>query len=566
MSDPDASSSIWKRAKLAAAGTWTCETCFFQNEKASEVCGSCATSKCGSVSVNKDAPKESISTIPTTQIQWNAPDIGDYAEIFGLESDVALNALWGRILDYPKEGRCQVRVVHRTVSVQSKNLRRLSLLEVTRKYISHLQSSTPEVIRPKTFDNVDASLVMFSPLGNLQSMEFSTDFLVALTKEDARADRAVGAIVGMCIADAVGHPLEFIDAVDVPYQSGRGWDSKTLEYCNPKNAFYLKPGQWTDDAAMGLCIADSLLSSAKLDQAFDGSDLRARFHAWWFRGYNNAFPFDNSRRHGSKTSVGLGGNISNSLYTMLENHKPTATFETNSEDAGNGSLMRLAPVPVRFWRDVQTASSIAHASSYTTHPGPIAACACGFMAFIIANVIAVPQSTEETENPKAILDKLVAEYLDLTSERKGSGWNELHRLLRSSEPNDSLEVNWNWKSANLQVQRALELRGVSYNGYPVNAGYFGSYSMDGLAMALHCVYHTASFSDAVERCVNFLGDADSTGSMVGQMCGAIYGLASIDHRLVEHMHTWDPHGNIQLRAALLFALGKFTSTTTSLDK
>ena len=59
--------------------------------------------------------------------------------------------------------------------------------------------------------------------------------------------------------------------------------------------------------------------------------------------------------------------------------------------------------------------------------------------------------------------------------------------------------------------------GSEYNGYPVIAGYFGAYSLDGLAVALHCVYHTTSFDGALVKCVNFNGDADSTGSMVGQV-------------------------------------------------
>ena len=59
---------------------------------------------------------------------------------------------------------------------------------------------------------------------------------------------------------------------------------------------------------MGLCIADSLLVHKKLDCV----DLRKRFNMWWFNGYNNAFRFDKERS--SNGSVGLGGNISGSLY------------------------------------------------------------------------------------------------------------------------------------------------------------------------------------------------------------------------------------------------------------
>ena len=69
----------------------------------------------------------------------------------------------------------------------------------------------------------------------------------------------------------------------------------------------------------------------------------------------------------------------------------------------------------------------------------------------------------------------------------------------------------------------------------------------------HCVYHTDSFDRSVERCVNFLGDADSTGSMVGQMAGAIYGAQAIDPRFIANLQRWDRKGLVALRAALLFA-------------
>ena len=73
-------------------------------------------------------------------------------------------------------------------------------------------------------------------------------------------------------------------------------------------------------------------------------------------------------------------------------------------------------------------------------------------------------------------------------------------------------------------------------------------------MALHSVYTTASFEAAVEKCVNFLGDADSTGSMAGQLAGSIYGYRSVDPRMVANLNRWDDH-HTALRALLLYQLG-----------
>lgn len=73
-------------------------------------------------------------------------------------------------------------------------------------------------------------------------------------------------------------------------------------------------------------------------------------------------------------------------------------------------------------------------------------------------------------------------------------------------------------------------------------------------MALHSVSMTASFDGAVERCVNLLGDADSTGAIAGQIAGAMYGYRSIHPRLRSNLHDWDD-GQIALRAALLVTRG-----------
>merc|ERR1719291_1043454 len=88
------------------------------------------------------------------------------------------------------------------------------------------------------------------------------------------------------------------------------FDLETKEFNCEFNKFRLERGQWTDDAAMGLCMADSLI----VKRSYDGGDMRTRFWCWWFRGYNNAFRRDEARA--SKQSIGLGGNVASSLREL----------------------------------------------------------------------------------------------------------------------------------------------------------------------------------------------------------------------------------------------------------
>ena len=110
--------------------------------------------------------------------------------------------------------------------------------------------------------------------------------------------------------------------------------------------------------------------------------------------------------------------------------------------------------------------------------------------------------------------------------KSGWGYDQMKWLVRSAPVNDT-ERCWDWRCENLDIAATLRARGSSYNGYPVSAGYFGSYCMDGLAMALWGIYHTRSFDEAVTKCINLLGDADSHGSICGQLAGALYGYRTI---------------------------------------
>jgi ADP-ribosyl-[dinitrogen reductase] hydrolase len=401
---------------------------------------------------------------------------------------------------------------------------------------------------------------------------FELSLLDDLAASSRALNRGMGALVGLAVGDGIGAPLEFIDAAD---ESGRGearfdFDAfasgnDDAAYRSPFNKFRLKPGQWTDDCSMALCIADSLLKSGR----FDGSDTRLRFWSWWFCGLNNAFRKDAERRravpgsYGSEGcgSVGLGGNISRSLYSMKPGLAPSAHYEASTPDAGNGSLMRLAPIALFHCTDEREAANDAAWSSLTTHPGPIASEACRFLAHLLVRAMrdyepqrpspsadALPEASSARDFLFAVADEYEA-HLGATRPRD-SGVDEIRRLLRSSEADDGKERCWNWRAPRLRVAATLAARGSTYNGYPVSPGYFGSFCIDGLAMALHSVASTDSFERAIEHCVNLLGDADSTASIAGQIAGALYGYGAIHERFKANLHRWDD-GQIAMRAALL---------------
>ncbi len=429
-----------------------------------------------------------------------------------------------------------------------------------------------------------AALEQSSPLRELDEAEQLA--LVAAALASTAGDRAVGAVVGMAVADAVGAPLEFLPATDAPDARHR-WERAANTLVGGCHRFGLAPGQWTDDTAMGLCVADALLAAR--GARVDGADMRCRFHAWWFQGLNNAFRLD-GRRAGS---VGLGGNVAASLAALAPGGaSPPPAYEPDDgagrDDAGNGSLMRLAPVAVCFHADAAAAAAAAREHSRTTHPGALAAEACAFLAHAIARAIhaapaSFPRAREKAgaraarraparhgggarcpDSPAAatprlttareILDAAAAEFeRDALRGRDDAAARAMRRLLAAAEPAGSAERCWNWRGEALEIRATLATRARAggYNGYPVSEEYFGAFSLDGLAVALHSVYHSASFGDAVERAVNHLGDADSVGSIAGQLAGAIYGFGDIDRRLKEQLWCWDD-GEVATRGAMLY--------------
>ena len=138
-----------------------------------------------------------------------------------------------------------------------------------------------------------------------------------------------------------------------------------------------------------------------------------------------------------QTAVGLGGNISKSIFSCKAGVQPPAIFQSKGEDSGNGSLMRLAPIPIFYSKNLDQATKHAQLSSLTTHPGQIAAEACGFLAYLIQSAI----TSGKVLDPKKFLDERAATYQKMLRARGATknGIKQLLLLLGSALPENSTE-------------------------------------------------------------------------------------------------------------------------------
>lgn len=383
--------------------------------------------------------------------------------------------------------------------------------------------------------------------------------VVENAKATLHLDRAMGSMCGMGIGDTLGHMFEFLPAQGSVGPGSPHFDLGEKAFYGVYNKFGLRYGQWTDDSSMGLCMADSLI----FRRGYDGGDMRARFWCWWNRGYNNAFRLDPTRSR----SVGLGGNIEQSLKDLEKlrpGEKPAPSYGAANADAGNGSLMRFTPLAIFFHSaSLPELYDYARRSSYTTHPGPVAAEACALLAHIIHRALNRPPGPVDT---KQFLEEATAEFVKVSGldEKSGPGYDELKWLVHG-RPQRATEKCWAWRDETLDIDGTLKARGNSYNGYPVSAGYFGSYAPDGLAMALWSIYHSDNFDDAVVKSVNLLGDADSHGSITGQIAGALWGLSSVNTVFLDWLNTWDEH-EFAARGILLHELGSERAALSTAKK
>ena len=275
------------------------------------------------------------------------------------------------------------------------------------------------------------------------------------SQEEGLRDRARGVLLGLAVGDALGTTLEFTAR-----------DSyEPLTTIVGGGPFRLERGEWTDDTSMALALGTSLVEKGALDEC----DLMERFCAWSERGEysHNGRCFD------------IGMTVRGALDRFRRSGDPIAG-STDPRSAGNGSLMRLAPVAILHAFDHEGRVEAARRQSAVTHGAEEAVAACAAYADLIAEAI--------------------------------QGWSKAQLLTPRA----------GWSPA--KVDRVMRMKTIGWDRSRVRGS---GYVIHSLEAALWAVGRAETFREAVLLAANLGEDADTTAAITGQLAGALLGASGI---------------------------------------
>ncbi len=287
-------------------------------------------------------------------------------------------------------------------------------------------------------------------------------------------DKYYGCMLGLACGDAVGTAVEF----SVP-----GTFEPLVDMVGG-GPFGLELGQWTDDTSMALCLASSLIDCQhNVDDGFNAEDQIKKYIQWRDNGYMSS----------TNRCFDIGNTVSHALYHYEKNNNPYSG-STDKYSAGNGSIMRLAPVPLCYFNSIEDTVKYAELSSKVTHAADEAVDACHFLSIVI------------------------------------------HRALNGDFKDDIL---FNTKSLRPLSLKIDEIRQGSYSLKKRSDIKGTGYVVESLEAALWCFYTTSNFKDAILKSANLGDDADTTAAICGQIAGAYYGADSIPEHWISHLAKLD---------------------------
>ena len=281
-------------------------------------------------------------------------------------------------------------------------------------------------------------------------------------------DRRRGALIGLAVGDALGAAVEF---------QSPGSFAPVTGYRNG-GPHRLEAGEWTDDTSMALALADSIATVG-----WDLNDQVSRYVEWWRSGkYSvNGRCFD------------IGITTRSALGNFAAKKNALTSGDRSDRASGNGSIMRLAPVPIRYAHlypaKADELARLAEESSLPTHASDQCVSACRYLATVLAALI-------HGEDRGTVLSS------DWRPLQQLSAVKPLHPLIQDVA------------QGSFRQKRPPAIQG---SGWVVKS----------LEASLWAFHDAASFEEAVLRAVNLGDDAATTGAICGQLAGAYWGESNI---------------------------------------
>lgn len=281
------------------------------------------------------------------------------------------------------------------------------------------------------------------------------------------SSRILGGLYGSLIGDALGVPVEFkprVDRLHDPVTDMRDYGT----HGQPK-------GTWSDDGALLMCAVESLA-----DKGFDTQDMGERFVRWLTHGLWTA--------HGTLFDIGFA---TRKALRLIEQGCPAEIAGGDGEhDNGNGSLMRILPVPLASLEcDLDVFCDRISRASAITHAHDRSRLACVLHGLLVRALM-------RGEKPAVAHASAAAEFRARHSTHAEN--SHCSPLLNPDLANASEST-------------------IESSGYVLHT----------LEASLWCLLTTRSFPECVLKAVNLGDDTDTTGCVAGGLAGIHYGFDAI---------------------------------------
>ncbi len=295
-----------------------------------------------------------------------------------------------------------------------------------------------------------------------------------------KKDRCRGALIGLAVGDSLGAAVEFMAPGSFEpvtcYRSG--------------GPHRLNSGEFTDDTSLALALADSIAKAG-----WDLNDQAERYVEWMKHGKYSV----------NGTCFDIGYTTRMALSNYLDDKNALASGDTSERASGNGSIMRLAPVPIRYHghypNNIPELAKLAEESSLVTHASEQCLSASRYMALVLSALI-------HGEDRNKVLSPTWGPLMELHAAKP------LHPLILAVA------------HGSFREKQPPTIRG---SGWVVES----------LEAALWAFHDAKDFEEAVLRAVNLGDDADTTGAVCGQFAGAFWGEAGIPASLRKGLARYD---------------------------